>query len=80
MSIHRAYIKLSVALALTSVTLFTTSASGQSPATQPNSTDKGIAAAQEPRLGNLENKVAAAEPKPGTRRTKSRPMSPSQKT
>ena len=46
MSIHRAYIKLSVVLALTSVALFTTSAFGQSPATGPNSTDKGIAAAQ----------------------------------
>ena len=52
MSVHCAYIRLSVVLALTSVALFTTSASGQSPATPTNSTDKGIAAAQEPRLGN----------------------------
>jgi len=65
MSIHRTYIKLSFALALTSVTLLMTSASGQSPATRPNNTEKGIAAAQEPRLGNPENKVAASEPKPG---------------
>ena len=70
MSILRAYIKLSVVLALTSVALFTTSASGQSPATRPNSTDKEIAAAQEPRSGNPENKVAAAEPKPGSAENK----------
>jgi hypothetical protein len=64
MSINRAYIKLSVALALS---WFTTSAFGQSPATRPNSPEKGIAAAtQEPRLGNSENKVTTAEPKPGT--------------
>lgn len=71
MSISRAYIKLSFALTLTSVTLFTTSASGQSPATRPNSTDKGITAAEEnkgaasePKPGSGENKVAADEPKP----------------
>jgi len=60
MSINRAYIKLSVALALA---FFATSASGQSPANKQKSTDKGIAAAQEPRPGNPENKVAAEEPK-----------------
>jgi len=60
MSINPAYIKLSVALASA---LFTTSASGQSPANKQNSTDKGIAAAPEPRLGNPENKVAAEAPK-----------------
>ena len=70
MSITRAYIKLSVVLALTSVALFTTSAFGQSPATRPNSTDKGIAAAQESRSGNPENKVAASEPKPGSAENK----------
>jgi hypothetical protein len=64
MSIYRAYIKLLIALALTSVALFTTSASGQSPATQPNSADKGIAAAHRS-PGNPEDKVAASEPKPG---------------
>ena len=65
MSIPRAYIALSVALALTSFALFTTSAFGQSPATGPNSTDKPIVAAQGSRLGNPENKVATSEPKPG---------------
>jgi hypothetical protein len=64
-SVHRAYIKLSIALAVMSVTLFTASASGQSTATQPDSTDKGIAAAQGTRVGNPENKVAADEPKSG---------------
>jgi hypothetical protein len=65
MSTPRAYINLSVILALMSVALFTVSASGQSPATLPNSTDKGIAAAQGSTLGNPENKVAVSEPKPG---------------
>ena len=67
MSIPRAYIKLSVAMALTSVTLvalFTTSASGQSPETRPNNSEKRIAAAQGFQLGNPENKVAASEPRP----------------
>ena len=68
MFVHRAYLKLLI-LALTSVALFTTSASGQSPVTKP-STDKGIAAAQEPRLGNLENKVAGSEPKAGSAENK----------
>ena len=66
MSIPRAYIKLSVALVLMSVTYFATSASGQSPATRPNGTDKGIATAQGSRLGKAENKVAASEAKPGS--------------
>ena len=52
--------RLSVALALTSVTFFTTSASGQSPATRPDST----VAVSEPKPGSAENKVAAEEPKP----------------
>jgi hypothetical protein len=66
MSRHRAYITLSVALALTSVALFTTSAFGQSPATRPHSaTDKGIAVAQGSQPGNPKNKAAASEPKPG---------------
>ena len=72
MSIHRAYLKLSVVLALTSVALFTTSASAQSPANKTNSTDKGIAAAQEPRLGNPENKATAAEPNARQRGEQSR--------
>src|SRR5258708_12658950 len=44
MSIPIAYIKLSIVMALTSVTLFASAASGQSPATTPNSSDTGIAA------------------------------------
>jgi len=66
MSITRAYIKLSVALQLTSVMLFTNSAFGQSPTTRPNSTDQATVAAQGSRLGNGENKVAASEPKPSS--------------
>jgi hypothetical protein len=73
MSIPRIFIKLSVALAFTSA-LFTTSASGQSTATRPSSTDKEIAAAQEPRTGNSEAKVTnpatTSEPKPGTSENK----------
>jgi hypothetical protein len=64
MSIPRAYIRRSVVLALTSVTLFTASAFGQSPATRPNSTDKGIAAGQGSRSVNSENEVAVSEHKP----------------
>ena len=60
MSIPRAFIKASVALALTSVTFFTTSASGQSPAARPNST----VAVSEPKPGSAENRVAAEDPKP----------------
>ena len=55
MSIPRAFIKTSVALALTSVTFFTTSASGQSPAAQPNST----VAVSEPKPGSAENSTSA---------------------
>ncbi len=63
---QRRKIKLSLVLALASIGLFSISAAGQSPANKPNSTDKTIvAAAQEPRLGNSENKVTPAEPKPG---------------
>ena len=57
-SIPRAFFKASVALALTSVTFFTTSASGQSPAARPNST----VAVSEPTPGSAENRVAAEEP------------------
>lgn len=63
MSMPRAHIKFSAALALTAVALFTTSASGQSPATRPSSTDKGTAVVNESLLVNAENKVAAEEPK-----------------
>src|SRR4030095_4453868 len=71
MSTLRSSIKLLFALALTSVTLFPTSAFGQSPATPSNnSTDKRIAAAQEPRLENPGNKVAASETKPASAENK----------
>jgi hypothetical protein len=70
MSAHRAHIKLSVVLALTSVALCATSALGQSPSNKASSTDKGIAAAQEPRLGNPENKAPAAEPNAGSAENK----------
>jgi hypothetical protein len=59
---HRPYIKLSLVLALTSVALFTTSVSAQSPTTKPDGSDKEIAAAQEPNAGSAENKVAAETP------------------
>ena len=62
MSILRAHIKLLFAMALTSVALFTTSVSAQSPSIKPNSTDTGTATVQDPRPGNTENKVSAAEP------------------
>ncbi|MFL6334528.1 MAG: hypothetical protein ACJ754_14530 [Pyrinomonadaceae bacterium] len=75
MSRHRAYIKRSVALALTSVTLLSGSAFGQTPATRPDGPQKQVAVAQKPRLSDpestasepkpsgAENKVAAEEPK-----------------
>ncbi len=56
----RAHIKLLVALALTSVTLFAGSAFGQSPATRPDSQQKEVVAAQGTRVSNPE--VAAKEP------------------
>jgi len=60
MSIPCAFIEASLALAFTSVTFFTTSASGQSPAARPNST----VAVSEPKPGSAENRVAAEDPKP----------------
>jgi hypothetical protein len=60
---HHAYIKLLVALALSSVTLSAGSAFGQSPATRPDGPRKQVAAAQEPRLRDPE--ITASEPKPG---------------
>jgi hypothetical protein len=62
MSRHCAYIKRLVALTLTSVTLLAGSAFGQSPATRPDSRQKDVAAAQEPRSSNPE--IPASEPKP----------------
>ncbi len=59
-SIRRALIKASVGLALTSVMFFTTSASGLSPATRPNST----VAVSEPKPSSAGNGDAAPDPKP----------------
>ena len=59
MSGSHAYIKLSIALVFTSVTLFTTAAYGQSPATQRDSAGKEVALTQGPRLSNPEKKVVA---------------------
>ena len=64
MGVHRAYTRISIVLVLTSVMLFTTSVSGQSPSIKPNSAGKGVPAAQGLQLGNPENKVAVDEPKP----------------
>ena len=57
-------VSLRVALALTAVTLFTASASGQSPASPPANADKETVAAEGSRLDNKENKVAAETPRP----------------
>jgi hypothetical protein len=59
-SILRAFIKASVALALTLVPFFTTSASGQSDVARPNST----VAVSEPKPGSAENSIEAEDPKP----------------
>ena len=64
MPIPFAFIKLTVVLALTSVTWSTISASGQSPVNRPNAVDRGISALQGPRLENPEDKVATSAPKP----------------
>lgn len=65
---RRAYVRLSIALAYTSVTLlFTTSASsayGQSPA-KPASPNNDTAATQGPSLSNPEKKVVAEGSRPG---------------
>jgi chromosome segregation ATPase len=53
-----------------SVPLFTTSASGQSSATGPNSTDKPIVATQGSQVGSADNRASASEPKPGTAKNK----------
>ena len=60
---RRAYVRLSIALAYTSVTLFTTSAYGQSPA-QAASPNNDVPAAQGPRLSNPEKKVVAEGRRP----------------
>jgi hypothetical protein len=62
---HGASIIITVTLALTSITLLTTSARGQSTTTRPGSSDKETVAAQGSRLDNQENKGAAEAHKPG---------------
>jgi len=59
MARSHAYIKLSIGLVFTSVTLFTTAAYGQSPATQRDSAGREVALTQGPRLSNPEKKVVA---------------------
>lgn len=62
---RRAYVRLSIALAYMSVTLFATSAYGQSPATAPGSPDNEVAAAQGARLSNPEKRVVVEGRPPG---------------
>jgi hypothetical protein len=56
----RAFITASVALALTSVLFFATSASAQSSSVRPDST----VAVSAPKPGSAENRVAAEDPRP----------------
>ena len=63
MPVNRASITLTATLAFTALILFTTFANGQSTTTQPDSSNKQVVAAQGPRVGTEENKVAEA-PKP----------------
>jgi len=60
----RAYFRLSIVLAFTSVTMFTTSAYGQSPATGPGSPNNAVVAVQGPKASNPEKKVVAEGAKP----------------
>src|SRR6266850_2306157 len=62
---RRAYVRLSIAWAFASETLFTTSGYGQSPATQPSTPDKEVVAAQGPRSSNPEKKGVADDALPG---------------
>ncbi len=64
MIIRGASIRLTVALALTSVTLFVTSAYGQSPATPPGSHDNEVAAAQASLFSKPEKKFLPEKPRP----------------
>jgi hypothetical protein len=66
MSIARGYIKLSVALALTTVALLTTSASAQSLQTKPEDINKRIAAALGSRARTPDDKVTAVVPEPAS--------------
>ena len=63
MPIHRASNRLTVTLALTAVTLFTTSARAQSTTTQSGNLNRETVTAQGS-VGNLDNKVTAEAPKP----------------
>ena len=65
MPVNRASVTLTATLALTAVTLFTTSANGQSTTTRSVSSDKDAVAAQGSRLGDQENKVIDEAPKRG---------------
>ncbi|HET6647937.1 MAG TPA: hypothetical protein VFH01_11470 [Pyrinomonadaceae bacterium] len=62
MPVNRASVILTATLALTALTLLTTSANGQS-TIKPGNSDKETVAAQGPRVGTEENKVAET-PKP----------------
>jgi hypothetical protein len=64
MIIRGASIRLTVALALTSVTLFVTSAYGQSPATPPDSPGNEVAADQGSQLSNPGGKFLPEKPRP----------------
>ena len=64
MFIGGAYIRLSVALALMSVTLSMTSAYGQSPANPPGSPDNDVAAAQGTQFSKPEKKFLPEKPRP----------------
>src|SRR6266478_5839185 len=64
MIIRVASIRLTVALALTSVTLFVTSAYGQSSATPPDSPGNKVAAAQGSQLSNPGEKFLPEKPRP----------------
>ena len=61
---RRAYVGLSVALALASMTFFATSGYGQSIATQPGAPDKEVVASQGPRSNNPEKPVVADGARP----------------
>ena len=63
------YSRLSVALALTSVTFFATSAYGQAPGTRQSNTENKVAAQGQP-PGNTENKVVAQGQPPGNTENK----------
>jgi hypothetical protein len=79
MSVHRAFIKLLVVSALTSVVLFTTSAFGQSPAIRPSNTENGIGA-DEPKRKDLQSEVEAMKAENVAVRELLRKMEEQQKT